>query len=132
MAASSPSQLSSLVCNFSQTLAACQSRRRRQHVVPLLQPSSLGNNRHGYPVRNTKTMPPSAERSGMRGRPTLGLGGSFGSRGSMASQSASGTNIEAFMGRHHASPPRFCNTLLASSRATTPGMTSLIRSIAPA
>jgi hypothetical protein len=113
MAASSPSQLRSLSCSRCQTPACCQSRSRRQHVVPLPQPSSVGKSRHGQPVRRTKTMPPSAARFGTRGRPPFGFGGSFGSRGSMASQSASGTSIDAFMGRHHASPLRFCNTLLA-------------------
>ena len=111
MAASSPSQLSSLVCNRSQTPASCQSRSRRQHVVPLPQPSSFGSNRQGQPLRKTKTMPTRAARSGTRGRPPLGLGGSSGRSGAMASQRTSGTRDEAFMARHHASPPRFCNTL---------------------
>jgi len=60
IAASSPSQLSSLVCNRSQTPASCQSRSRRQHVVPLPQPSSFGRCRQGQPVRSTKMMPPRA------------------------------------------------------------------------
>ncbi len=80
MAASSPSQLRSLLVQPRQTPAACQSRSRRQQVVPLPQPSPFGNKRHGQPVRSTKTMPASAARSGTRGRPPLGFDGSFGSR----------------------------------------------------
>jgi hypothetical protein len=116
MAASSPSQLSSLSCSRCQTPASCQSRKRRQQVVPLPQPSSFGKSRHGQPVRNAKTMPQRAARSGTRGRPPLGFGGSLGSRGATASQSSSGTSRETFMTRHHASPLRFCNTLLVLQR----------------
>jgi hypothetical protein len=97
MTASSPSQFSSVSCNRCQTPAACQSRSRRQQVVPLPPPSALGNSRHGQPVRRAKMMPPSTARSGTRGRPPFGFGGSFGNRGSMASHRASGTRIEASM-----------------------------------
>jgi hypothetical protein len=107
MAASSPSQFKSRSCSFCQTPASCQSRSRRQQVVPLPHPSSFGNKRHGQPVRSTKTMPPRAARSQTRGRPPLGFGGSFGSRDSMASHSSSGTRDEAFMAYHHATPLRF-------------------------
>ncbi len=98
MTAASPSQLSSRVCSRSQTPASCQSRRRRQQVTPLPQPSSRGNNRLGQPVRSTKMIPPRAARLGTRGRPPLGLGGSFGSSGSIASQRSSGTRGRFFMG----------------------------------
>ena len=111
MDASSPSQFSSLACNRAQTPAACQSRRRRQQVEPLPQPSSIGRSRQGQPVRSTKTIPPRARRSAMRGRPPFGLAGSFGSNGSRASQRSSAPSDEAFMTRHHATPRRFCNTL---------------------
>jgi len=113
MAASSPNQFSSVSCSRCQTPACCQSRSRRQQVVALPQPSSLGSNRQGQPVRRTKMMPPRAARSGLCGRPPFGLGGSLGSRGPMASQRSSGTRDVAFMVCHHATPPRFCNTLLA-------------------
>ena len=102
MAASSPNQFSSVSCSRSQTLTACQSRSRRQQVVPLPHPSSFGRSRHGQPVRSTKTMPPRTARSGTRGRPPFGLGCSFGSSGSMASQRSSGTRDVAFMIGHHA------------------------------
>jgi hypothetical protein len=102
MAASSPSQLSSLSCSRCQTPASCQSRKRRQQVVPLPQPSSFGSSRHGQPVLSTNTMPARAARSGRRGRPPFGFGGSCGSRGSIASQRASGTRDEVFMTSDHA------------------------------
>ena len=69
-AAASPNQLSRVSCNRAHTPASCQSRSRRQQVVPLPQPSSLGSRRQGHPVRRTKMMPPRAARSGMRGRPS--------------------------------------------------------------
>ena len=97
-----PNQFSSLTCSRCQTPASCQSRGLRQQVVPLPQPSSVGKNRHGHPVRKAKTMPPRAARSGMRGRPPLGLGGTVGSKGSMASQRSLGTSIDAFMTSDHA------------------------------
>ena len=102
MAASSPNQFSSVSCSRCQTPACCQSRSRRQQVVPLPQPSSLASNRQGQPVRRTKMMPPRAARSGSRGRPPFGLGGSWGSRGPMPSQRSSGTRDVAFMVCHHA------------------------------
>ncbi len=102
MAASSPSQSSSVSCSCCQTPATCQSRSRRQQVVPLPQPSSFGSSRHGQPVLSTNTMPARAARSGRRGRPPFGFGGSCGSRGSIASQRASGTRDEVFMTSDHA------------------------------
>ena len=111
IATSSPNQLRSVSCSCGQTPATCQSRSRRQHVVPLPQPSSLGSSRQGQPVFRMNTMPPSAARLGIRGRPPFGFGGSVGNKGSMASQSSSETSDEAFKTRHHAIPPRVCNTL---------------------
>ena len=69
MAAASPNQLRRVSCSWCQTPASCQSRSRRQHVVPLPQPSSRGSSRQGQPVRKTKTMPPSAARCRTLGRP---------------------------------------------------------------
>jgi hypothetical protein len=74
------------------TPACCHSRNRRQQVTPLPQPSSWGKYSHGSPVLSTKIMPVSAARSGTRGRPLLGLGGSGGSSGAIASHSASLTS----------------------------------------
>jgi hypothetical protein len=107
IAASSPSQLSNLVCKRSQTPAACQSRSRRQQVVPLPQPNSCGKSRQGHPVRRTKTMPPRAARSGILGRPPFGFGGSCGNKVSMASQRSSGTRGWLMARKHQADPSGF-------------------------
>jgi hypothetical protein len=86
-----PSSSSKSWCNRSQTPACCQSRSRRQQVIPL-HPSSCGRSSHGMPVRSTKRMPVRATRFGTGGRPPHGLGRWIGKRGSMRSQSPSGTN----------------------------------------
>lgn len=44
-------------CSCSHTPATCQSPRRRQHVMPLPKPSSLGKHSHGIPVCRTNRMP---------------------------------------------------------------------------
>ena len=80
-----------------QTPARCQSRSRRQHVMPHPQPNSGGRYSHGQPVLNTKRMPVNAARSGTLGRPPLGLGGSGGNNGLIRSQSASGRSGLAMM-----------------------------------
>ncbi len=73
----------------SQTPACCQSRRRRQQVMPLPQPISLGSISQGMPLRRTKRMPARAARSGTRGRPPFGFGLSGGNKGAISSQSLS-------------------------------------------
>lgn len=73
----------------SQTPACCQSRSRRQHVIPLPQPSSWGNISHGMPLFKTKMIPVSAARSLIRGRPPWGLGGSEGSSGATTAHNSS-------------------------------------------
>ena len=88
----SPKRLSRVWCRRPQTPAACQSRRRRQQVAPLPQPLSWGSISQGMPLLSTTMIPLSTARSGMRGRPPLGLGGSGGSNGAMASHSVSLTN----------------------------------------
>lgn len=77
-------RLSSAKCSCAQTPLACQSRRRRQHVMPLPKPSSLGNSSHGMPVCKTNRMPLSAARSSTRGRPPLPERSTTGSSGSSA------------------------------------------------
>ncbi len=79
-------------CNRSQIPALCQSRRRRQQVMPLPQPISGGNASHGMPVASTNRMPVSTARLGMRGRPPLSFLGSLGSNGSMTAHSSSLTS----------------------------------------
>jgi hypothetical protein len=87
-----PSRSSSARCRRCQTPACCHARKRRQHVTPLPQPSSWGRYSQGSPVRSTNRMPVKTARSGTRGRPPLGLGGSGGSSGAIASHSASLTS----------------------------------------
>jgi hypothetical protein len=65
----------------SQTPAACQSRRRRQQVIPEPQPISCGRYSQGMPVLSTKRIPVSASRSPTGGRPPLGRGGRLGISG---------------------------------------------------
>ena len=65
---------------LSQTPASCQSRNRRQHVIPDPHPISLGKNSHGMPVLRTNKMPVSTRRlsngfrPGFRRRRFLGAG----------------------------------------------------------
>ena len=92
-----PRRSSSAWWRRSQTPAACQSRKRRQHVTPLPQPISWGSISHGMPDLSTKMMPVRAARSGTRGRPPFGFGGSGGSSGAMISQSSSTTSGLAIM-----------------------------------
>jgi hypothetical protein len=76
--------------SVSHTPACCQSRRRRQQVMPEPQPISWGSISHGMPERRTNRMPVRAARSGTRGRPPLGLGGSGGRSGSITAHRSSG------------------------------------------
>src|SRR5829696_9340955 len=52
-----PSRSSSSWCRASQTPASCQSRSRRQQVMPEPHPNSWGNNSQGMPDFSTKIMP---------------------------------------------------------------------------
>jgi hypothetical protein len=80
---------SSSQCKRSQTPIRFQSRRRRQHVIPLPQPNSLGSRSQPMPLLRTKIIPVKTLRSSRRGRPPLGLGGSGGSSGAMIAHSSS-------------------------------------------
>jgi hypothetical protein len=75
--------------SFSHTPASCQSRKRRQQVIPLPQPISGGSISHGMPVFSTKRIPVRTARLSKRGRPPLGLGCSGGRRGSTSFHSSS-------------------------------------------
>jgi hypothetical protein len=77
-------------CSAAQTPAACQSRSRRQQVIPQT-PISRGTYSHGIPVRSTKMIPASAARSDARGRPPFGFGRLGGSSGSNAAHNSSVT-----------------------------------------
>ena len=82
---------SSIWCRRLHTPASCQSRSRRQQVMPAPQPISTGNRSQAVPVVRTNTMPVSTARSDSRGRPPRGLGRSGGSSGATAAQRSSGT-----------------------------------------
>lgn len=76
-------------CSCSHTPAACQSRSRRQHVMPLPKQSSCGRASHGMPVCRTYRMPFNAARSStVRRRPPLGDGVNTGINGSSAAHSS--------------------------------------------
>lgn len=85
--------------SLSQTPAACQSRNRRQHVIPEPQPISCGSISQGMPLLSTNRMPVSAARCGIGGRPPFGFGRSGGSSGSIRVHNSLGT-------RGWAMPPR--------------------------
>jgi hypothetical protein len=87
-----PSSSSSTRQSFSHRPIACQSRNRRQHVMPDPHPSSCGKYSHGQPVRSTNKTPVSACRFDTRGRPPLGLGGSGGNKGSTIVHNPSGSS----------------------------------------
>ena len=74
---------------FCQTPAVCQSRSRRQQVIPLPQPISWGRYSQGVPLLRTNRIPVRQARSGTRGRPPLGFGGSGGICRLMRSHSSS-------------------------------------------
>lgn len=76
----------------SQTSAACQSRRRRQQVIPEPQPISCGRYSQGMPVLSTKRIPVSASRSPTGGRPPLGRAGRLGISGLIAAHRSSVTS----------------------------------------
>lgn len=76
-------------CSCSHTPSACQSRSRRQHVIPLPKPSCCGRSSHGMPVCRTYRMPFNAARSStVRRRPPLGDGSNNGISGSNAAHSS--------------------------------------------
>ena len=79
----------------SQIPPCCQSRNRRQQLIPEPQPSLCGSVRHGLPLRSTKMMPVRQARSVRRGRPPCGLGDGIGRRGSIKFHKASGTSAPA-------------------------------------
>jgi hypothetical protein len=103
-----PRRSKSTWCNRSQTPASCQSRRRRQQVMPLPQPSSWGSISQGIPDWSTKMIPVKQARSGTRGRPPLGFAGAGGNNGAMLVQRSSGTSGVLMPTGAASSGPRFC------------------------
>jgi hypothetical protein len=79
----------------SHTPACCQSRTRRQHVIPDPHPSSCGSICQGMPLRRTKRMPVRHARSETRGRPPFGRQSGAGKNGSTRSHNGSGSSAAA-------------------------------------
>ncbi len=83
-------------CKRSQTPAPCQSRNRRQQVMPLPQPISRGSISQGMPLLSTNRIPVKAARSSTGGRPRLpGPDRWTGNSGAMIARRASSTNVFA-------------------------------------
>jgi hypothetical protein len=87
-----PSLSNKIRHTFCHTPAWCQSRKRRQQVMPLPQPSSKGKYSQGQPVRRIKMIPLNAARSETRGRPPFGLGSCTGIAGSISDHNSSLTS----------------------------------------
>ena len=83
------SRASSARCRRCHTPAFCQSRRRRQHVMPLPKPICCGKSSHGMPVCSTNRIPFNVARSSTRGRPPFGERARSGSSGSSVSHNSS-------------------------------------------
>ena len=84
------SSASNTSCSRSKTPAACQSRRRRQQVIPDPNPSSCGRSSQPIPVNSTNKIPCSTRRSSSGFGPVL-LAGCTGSNGSICSHNSSET-----------------------------------------
>lgn len=92
---------SKISCSRSQTPACCQSRRRRQQLMPDPQPISEGSSLQRMPLLSTNSIPVSAARSATGLRPgyrkRLGLaGGKSGSINAHNSSSMIGLAISSF------------------------------------
>jgi len=88
IASDKPNSSSKAPHTFCQTPSFCQSRKRRQQVIPQPHCISLGRYSQGVPVLSTNKMPVRQARSSIRGRPPLGLGGTKGMCGLMRSHSS--------------------------------------------
>jgi hypothetical protein len=89
-------------CNSCQTPACCQSRSRRQQVMPHPQPISRGKSSQAMPVFSTNKMPASASRLPIGGRPPCGerfCGGNSGETSSHNSSETSGLAIDPLLDR---------------------------------
>ena len=90
-----PSRSSSTRWSLAHTPALCQSRKRRQQVMPQPQPISWGSIAQGMPLWSTNRMPASALRSSTGGRPPFGLGRCGGNSGATTAHSLSLTSAFA-------------------------------------
>lgn len=92
---------SKMRCSFSHTPACCQSRARRQHVMPEPHPISLGSISQGRPDCRMNMMPVKIRRSSSRLRPAGVLrGGGAGNNGFTISHNASSTSSRAMASLH--------------------------------
>ena len=102
--------------SFSHTPTFCQSRSRRQQVMPLPQPISKGKSRQAMPVLSTKRIPVSAARSEIGLRPGYFLRRvRVGSRGWITDHnesSMSGFAIPSFLQKWSKKYNSFCYTVL--------------------
>ena len=105
--------------SFFQTPAFCQSRKRRQQVMPLPHPNSCGRSCQAIPLLSTNKIPVNAARSGTRWRPgNLARRFFFGSSGWTISHNESvisGFAIPSFSQNWSKKYTSFCYTLLCSS-----------------
>jgi len=97
-------------CRRCHTPAACQSRRRRQQVIPLPKPNSLGSSSQGMPVRSTNRMPFRAISSFTRGRPPLAEATTTGNSGAIFLNSATLISLFLFRPMQRQTPIR-CLTM---------------------
>ena len=101
--------------SFSHTAACCQSRSRRQQVMPLPHPISKGKSRQAMPVLSTKRIPVSAARSETGLRPGYFLRRvRVGSKGWMIVHNESSINgfaIPSFLQRWSKKYNSFCYTV---------------------
>src|SRR5690606_30799836 len=118
MWSASPRRWSNSWWSFCHTPARCQSRRRRQHVMPDPHPISCGRYSQGMPVRSTNRIPARTFRSAILGRPPLGFGGSGGRSGSIAAHSSSDTSGAAIT--TYTPPSRYWSALVARVLHTPP------------
>jgi hypothetical protein len=86
------SSASKTSCSRFQTPACCQSRNRRQQVIPHPQPNSCGNIVQGMPLRKTNKIPVSTSRLPTGGRPPLDDAAVGGNNGSTRFHNASDTS----------------------------------------
>ena len=87
---------SSMACQIlAHTSDFCQSRNRRQHVIPQPHPISFGRYSQGQPVFSTNKIPVRQSRSETGGRPPFGRGGLTGRRDSIRAHNSSDTNTFA-------------------------------------
>ena len=109
--------------SFSQTPAFCQSRKRRQQVMPLPQANSCGRSCHAIPLLSTNKIPVNTARSGTRWRPgNLTRRFFFGSSGWMISHNesvSSGFAIPSCSQNWSKKYTSFCYTLLVETPRRT-------------